>query len=227
MTFPQDNRPKTDGVVALVGNPNTGKSTIFNALTGLKQHTGNWPGKTVSIARGTFRVGAQKYLLVDLPGTYSLRAGSPEEKITRDFLLSGRPHVTVVVADAGRLERNLYLVLQVLEITGKVVVCLNMLDDARRRGICVDVRALEEELGVPVVAAAARQGLGLQELKGKIDALARGEISVCPRRVKYDPDIEEQLAFMSGTRWLALEALLGQQKPGEGSWVERFKYCPV
>lgn len=227
MTFLQDNRVTYDGVVALVGNPNTGKSTIFNALTGLKQHTGNWPGKTVGMARGVFRVGMYKYLLVDLPGTYALRTASLEEKITRDFLLSGGPNVTVVVADACRLERNLYLILQVLEITGKAVVCLNMLDDARRRGICVDVRALEEELGVPVVAAAARSGLGLQELKRKVSALARGEIITCPRRVKYDPDIEEQLASQNGTRWLALEALLGQQKPGEGSFLERFKYCPV
>lgn len=238
MAFLQNNRLELDHVVALVGNPNTGKSTIFNALTGLRQHTGNWPGKTVTLARGTFWVGAQKYTLVDLPGTYSLWASSPEEQVTREFLSSGHQDITVVVADATCLERNLFLVLQVLEITSQVVVCLNLFDEARRKGIYVDLKVLEEELGVPVVATAARQGLGLRELKEKIDALARGKMSTCPRKIKYDPDIEEQLAFVekefstqndnqASTRWLALETLFGCQKLKEGTWVERYKYCPT
>ncbi len=125
-----------DYVVALAGNPNTGKSTVFNALTGLRQHTGNWPGKTVARAEGGFDYGDQmRYKLVDLPGTYSLLSTSLDEEIARDFILFGRPDVTVVVVDATRLERNLNLVLQVLEITDRAVVCLNLMDEARRTGL--------------------------------------------------------------------------------------------
>ena len=140
-----------DYVVALAGNPNTGKSTVFNALTGLRQHTGNWPGKTVTRAEGGFEFGGKRYKLVDLPGTYSLLATSLDEEVARDFILFGQPDVTIVVADAYRLERNLNLVLQVLEITDRVVVCLNLMDEARRHGFQVDDRRLARDLGVPVV----------------------------------------------------------------------------
>ena len=129
-----------DYVVALAGNPNTGKSTIFNALTGLRQHVGNWPGKTVSRAEGGFIYGGSKYKLVDLPGTYSLLSTSADEEIARDFILFGQPTVTVVVLDATRLERNLNLALQILEITDRVVVALNLMDEAERHGISVDAR---------------------------------------------------------------------------------------
>ena len=144
-----------DYVVALAGNPNTGKSTVFNALTGLRQHTGNWPGKTVARAEGGFSVGGQRYKLVDLPGTYSLLSASLDEQIARDFVLFGKPDVTVIVVDATRLERNLNLVLQVLEITDRAVVCLNLIDEARRKGLDVDDRRLARDLGVPVVATSA------------------------------------------------------------------------
>src|SRR6188768_2184239 len=120
------NMERTDYVVALAGNPNTGKSTVFNALTGLRQHTGNWPGKTVTRAEGAFEYSGKRYKIVDLPGSYSLQAGSTDEEVARDFILFGEPDVTLVVVDATRLERNLNLVLQVLEITDRVVVCLNL-----------------------------------------------------------------------------------------------------
>ncbi|MEK6222061.1 MAG: 50S ribosome-binding GTPase, partial [Chloroflexota bacterium] len=138
-----------DYVVALAGNPNTGKSTIFNALTGLRQHTGNWPGKTVSRAEGGFEYADYRYKLVDLPGTLSLLATSLDEEVARDFILFGQPDVTVVVVDANRLERNLNLVLQVLGITSRVVVALNLMDEARRAGTVVDDRRLARDLGVP------------------------------------------------------------------------------
>ncbi len=140
-----------DRVVALAGNPNTGKSTLFNALTGLKQHTGNWPGKTVTRAEGGFQFNAVRYKLVDLPGTYSLLSASHDEEIARDFLLFGTPDCTIVVADATALERNLNLVLQVLEITDKAVLAVNLMDEARRKGIEVDVRSLSRDLGIPAI----------------------------------------------------------------------------
>ena len=142
---------KWDYLIALAGNPNVGKSTVFNELTGLRQHTCNWPGKTVVRAEGAFVHEGKRAKVVDLPGTYSLLAGSADEEIARDFVLFGRPDVTVVVVDATRLERNLNLVLQILEITDRVVVFLNLVDEARRHGIAVDPVKLERELGVPVV----------------------------------------------------------------------------
>ncbi len=147
-----------DYVVALAGNPNTGKSTVFNALTGLRQHTGNWPGKTVTRAEGGFVYAERRYKLVDLPGTYSLLSTSLDEEIARDFILFGQPDVSVIVVDATRLERNLNLVLQVLEITDRAVVCLNLMDEARRHKLQVDERRLARDLGVPVVPTAARHG---------------------------------------------------------------------
>ena len=122
------NLTDTDYIIALAGNPNTGKSTVFNNLTGLRQHTGNWPGKTVSRAEGGFTFNEKNYKIVDLPGTYSLLSTSADEEVSRDFLLFGQPDVTVIVVDATRLERNLNLVLQILELTDRVVLCVNMMD---------------------------------------------------------------------------------------------------
>ena len=164
-------------VIALAGNPNTGKSTVFNNLTGMKQHTGNWPGKTVINARGDYQYRGKRFLLVDLPGTYSLLANSPEEEVARDFLCSGQPLVTVVVVDATCLERNLNLVLQILELTPKVVVCVNLLDEANRKGIKVDLAKLASILGVPVVGTTARNGQGLVELKEKINQVIEQDLS--------------------------------------------------
>jgi ferrous iron transport protein B len=123
-------KPEEDMIIALAGNPNTGKSTVFNSLTGLNQHTGNWTGKTVTTAYGRYKYGQKNFVLVDLPGTYSLLSNSMEEEIARDFICFGNPHATVVVTDATRLERNLNLVLQILEMTNKVVVCVNLMDEA-------------------------------------------------------------------------------------------------
>ena len=139
---------KWDILVALAGNPNVGKSTVFNALTGLRQHTGNWPGKTIVRAEGAFAHRGARVKIVDLPGTYSLQAGSADEEVAREFILFGRPDVTVAVVDATRLERNLNLVLQILDITNRVVVYVNLMDEARRHGIAVDAARLERELGV-------------------------------------------------------------------------------
>ena len=172
-----------DFVVALAGNPNTGKSTVFNALTGLRQHTGNWPGKTVTRAEGGFQYNEQKYKLVDLPGTYSLLSTSTDEEVARDFLLFGRPDVTVIVADANRLERNLNLVLQILEITDKAVLCLNLMDEAKRNNIVIDQRTLARDLGIPVVATSARYNEGVPELIQTISEVANGTIICKPHRL--------------------------------------------
>jgi ferrous iron transport protein B len=213
-----------DYVVALAGNPNTGKSTVFNALTGLHQHTGNWPGKTVSRAEGGFEYGGQRYKIVDLPGTYSLLATSLDEEVARDFILFGQPDVTVVVVDATRLERNLNLVLQVLEITDRAVVCMNLMDEARRHKLSVDDRRLARDLGVPVVPAAARQREGIQELLAAISEVATGAVVGRPYRVKYPSSalkeavdnlaaqIEAAYPNLPNARWVALRLLDGDEK---------------
>jgi ferrous iron transport protein B len=160
-----------DVILALAGNPNTGKSSIFNALTGAKQHVGNWPGKTVERVVGRFEHRGAAFEIVDLPGAYSLNASSPEEIIARDYLVGGEPDGVIVVADAANLERNLYLVIQVLEIGLPTVVVLNMVDIARSRGLTIDPEILSARLSVPVVAAVARSGKGLDALR---DAIAAG-----------------------------------------------------
>lgn len=140
-----------DFTVAFAGNPNVGKSTIFNSLTGMRQHTGNWPGKTVSNASGTFNHMNKSFLLIDLPGTYSLISNSQEEEVARDYICFGKPNVTVVVVDSTCLERNLNLVFQIMEITQNIIVCVNLLDEAKKKNIDIDLKALEKYLGVPVV----------------------------------------------------------------------------
>jgi len=209
-----------DYIVALAGNPNTGKSSVFNAITGLRQHTGNWPGKTVSRAEGGYKFNDRRYKLIDLPGTYSLLSAAQDEEIARDFILFGRPDCTIVVTDATCLERNLNLVLQVLEISDKVVVCVNLMDEARRKGIEVDVRALARDLGVPAVGTVARTGEGLGTLLRTAEDVITGRIQCAPHRLLRDGDlqnavselvplIERAVPGLPNPRWVAMRLLDG------------------
>lgn len=209
-------------VVALAGYPNTGKSTLFNSLTGMRQHTGNWPGKTVASARGIFHHRGKNFTLVDLPGTYSLLANSVEEEVARDFICFAQPDATVVVADATCLERNLNLVLQVLEITGKVIVCVNLIDEAKRKKIQINLEKLSRLLGVPVVGTNARAGQGLPELKEAIFNVALGEIKTEPLRIEYEekfektiallePGLKDKLSRQISIRWVALRLIDGDK----------------
>lgn len=185
-----------DIVIALAGNPNVGKSTVFNALTGMNQHTGNWTGKTVATACGTFTRNGKKYITVDLPGTYSLFTHSVEEEVARDFILSGNADACITVCDATCLERNLNLVLQIIEIMPRTVVCINLMDEARRKKICVDIPALARELGVPVVGTSARSGKGLDELIDAVDSLkSKNPAPLEP--VHYGSGIEEALQILA------------------------------
>ena len=210
---------KWDILVALAGNPNVGKSTVFNALTGLRQHTGNWPGKTIVRAEGAFAHRGSRVKLVDLPGTYSLQAGSADEEVAREFILFGRPDVTVVVVDATRLERNLNLVLQILDITDRVVVYVNLMDEARRHGIAIDAARLERELGVPVVAGSARSAAGIDALLDAAHGIATGRTRTRPFRLaQQSPDVEEAVTSLAeavdevfpgvpSSRWVAQRLL--------------------
>ena len=193
--------------VALAGNPNVGKSTVFNALTGSRQHTGNWSGKTVACAEGRLRGGG--LTLTDLPGTYSLRAHSEEERAAREFLVSGQACAVVLVADAGCLERSLILALQVLEVQKNAILCLNLMDEAAKKGIEIDVAALEQELGIPVIPCAARQGKGLHELEAAIRRAAAGENETHPTAIRYpamDEDLTEEQRDDIATAAAALRA---------------------
>jgi GTP-binding protein len=212
-----------DRVVALAGNPNTGKSTLFNSLTGLKQHTGNWPGKTVARAEGGYQFNSVRYKLVDLPGTYSLLSASQDEEVARDFLLFGQPDCTIVVTDATALERNLNLVMQVLEITDKVVVAVNLMDEARRKGMEVDTRSLSRDLGVPAVPVTARTGEGMSTLLSMVAQVIEGEVETKPRRVEGTaefqraidelvPMIEAYVPGIPNARWVAIRLLDGDAR---------------
>lgn len=212
---------ETDYVLAMAGNPNTGKSTVFNNLTGLKQHTGNWPGKTVSRAEGGFIYNDKRYKVVDLPGTYSLLSTSTDEEVARNFILFGQPDVTVIVVDATRLERNLNLTLQILELTDRAVLCLNLMDEARRNNLEIDVRALSRELGIPVIPASARRRQGMEELLAAIEEVATGKYVCKPHKIKsrsaklnvaiknIAAKLEEEFPGLPNINWVALRLLEG------------------
>ncbi len=217
------NMSEYDYLVALAGNPNTGKSTVFNSLTGLKQHTGNWPGKTVTRAEGGFEYDNSKFKIIDLPGTYSLLSTSKDEEVARNFILFGQPDVTVIVVDATRLERNLNLTLQVLEITDYAVLCLNLMDEAERNNVEVDVRTLSRMLGIPVIPTSARTKEGIDDLLKSIKEVATGEYICKPRRVKkmngkYQKavdalvdDLNKNFPDLKNPRWIAMRLLEGDQ----------------
>lgn len=202
-----------DRVVALAGNPNVGKSTVFNALTHMRQHTGNWPGKTVSNAQGVHTYHQKNYILVDIPGTYSLMAHSQEEEVARDFICFGSADAAIVVCDATCLERNLNLVLQTLEITPNAVVCANLMDEAVKKGIRIDFESLERQLGVKVIPTSARQKQGLEALMQQVEALCSQSEPPHAYQVRYLPAMEEAIAMVIP----AIEPFLQNKLPAR--WV--------
>ena len=207
-----------DQIIALAGNPNVGKSTVFNGLTGMNQHTGNWPGKTVVNAQGQYHHNDTNYIMVDIPGTYSLIANSAEEEVARDFICFGGADAVVVVADATCLERNLNLVLQTMEITDRIVLCVNLMDEAKKKKIKIDLPRLSERLGIPVVGMSARSGKGLDKLMDTVAALTRTEERKNPLRIRYSDEIENAVSLIEpvvenalqgavNSRWVALQLL--------------------
>ena len=208
-------------MIALAGNPNTGKSTVFNYLTGLKQHTGNWPGKTVCTARGDFSHKDINYSLIDLPGTYSLFPLSQEEIVARDFICFGNPDAVIVVCDSTCIERNLNLLFQVMELTDNVILCLNLLDEAKKKGIDINKNKLEKILGIPVVLTAARSGYGMDELKETLNTVVHGNYKFNNKPVYYDDEIESMVNSIKdelyeiipsiNPRWLGLRLIDGDE----------------
>ncbi len=184
---------KNTYTVALAGNPNVGKSTIFNSLTGMHQHTGNWTGKTVANATGKSIINDKEFTFVDIPGTYSIMSNSEEEEIARDYICFGNPDATVIVVDSTCLERNLNLVYQIMEITDNIIVCVNLLDEAKKKKIKIDLKKLENLLGVPVVGTVARDKQTLENLKKTIYKVCEGEIKPYTKTVRYEQEIEENL----------------------------------
>lgn len=182
-------------VVAVAGNPNVGKSTLFNNLTGMNQHTGNWPGKTVGSAQGYCKSEKYTYRLVDIPGTYSLIAHSPEEEVARDYICSGEADAVLVVCDATCLERNLNLALQIINLCQRVVVCVNLLDEAEKKGICINLEKLSKELGVPVVGTVAREKENLDGLLKKLDVCVEMPCRENQEEANTELSTEEQAAF--------------------------------
>ena len=206
---------KQSKTIALCGNPNVGKSTIFNSLTGLKQHTGNWPGKTVSNAKGFFETKKSRYTIVDIPGTYSLFAHSPEEEIARDFICFGNSEKTVIVCDGTNLQRSLPLCLQTLEITNNAILCVNLLDEAKAKNIEIDLEALSKRLSIPVIGTVAKDKKSLKSLISELEKEGNSKTSykvIYPEKIEnaisvLEPILKEKLGEKISPRWLALRLL--------------------
>ncbi len=187
---------KKHHLIALAGNPNTGKSTVFNYLTGMNQHTGNWPGKTVVNARGKFKHKQEEYILVDLPGTYSLFATSEEEVVARDFICFGNPDAVIVVTDATCIERNLNLLFQVMEVHDNVILVINLMDEAKKKNIYINKLRIELELGIPVVLASAKTGIGMNELKDAVSLVVNKKYQYNKMKILYNQGIEEKIEYV-------------------------------
>lgn len=209
---------KNEKIIAVAGNPNVGKSTVFNALTGMKQHTGNWPGKTVANAQGRCKCNDKEFILVDIPGTYSIMSTSEEEEIARDFICFGGADACIVIVDATCMERNLNLVLQILEITKDVVVCVNLMDQAQEKKIHIDLGELSLQLGVPVVGTDARRGKGLENLMEEVYTVTQKERKTYGTKVEYSenieaaitemvPDLESKIGGKLPARWVSIKLL--------------------
>ena len=219
----EDLKQRCDYTLAIAGNPNVGKSTVFNGLTGMHQHTGNWPGKTVSNAAGICEHKNKEFLLVDIPGTYSLMSNSQEEEVARNYICFGNPDATIVILDATCLERNLNLVFQTFEITNNVVVCVNLLDEAKKKGIHIDLEGLSKKLGVPVVGTIARKKKTLKHLMDVVYDVCAGNIVPHPNQITYLPIIEDCLSLVTPEiqtysfidpylyRWIALKLIDGEE----------------
>lgn len=221
----EDLKNKCDFTIAIGGNPNVGKSTIFNALTGMHQHTGNWSGKTVANASGICKYKSKNFLLVDIPGTYSIISNSCEEEIARDYICFGNPNCTIVVLDATRLERNLNLAFQVLEITSNVVICINLLDEAEKKGIHINIDRLSELLGVPVVGTVARKKKTLNKLMEAVYSVCNCSFKTNIQQINYSNIIEECIDIIepeviktlkntnfTNSRWVSLKLLDSNSK---------------
>jgi len=206
--------------IAIAGNPNVGKSTIFNSLTGMNQHTGNWPGKTVENSTGICKYNQKEFLLVDIPGTYSIMSNSEEEEIARDYICFGNPDATVVILDGTCLERNLNLVYQIMEITPNIIVCVNLLDEAKSKGIKIDLELLEDKLGVPVIGTIARKKKTLDNLMRKVEEVCENKNKIEPKKIKYIPIIEDCIKMLNSkvqkmlidkneyiSRWISLKLI--------------------
>ena len=213
---------KYDYTIAIAGNPNVGKSTVFNALTGMHQHTGNWPGKTVENATGICKYKDKTIKLVDIPGTYSIMSNSEEEEIARNYICFGNPDATIIILDATCLQRNLNIVYQIMEITPKVIVCVNLLDEAKKKKIHIDLEQLEKILGVPVVGIVARKKKTLNNLLDKVLMIASNEIITSPNKIEYEEIIEDAINKINEPikytknnylkRWICLKLLDGDEK---------------
>ena len=225
---------KKEITIALAGNPNSGKTTVFNNLTGARQHVGNWPGVTVERKEGSCSYQGYRIKVVDLPGVYSLTAYSPDEVIARNFIVDEKPDAVVDIVDASNLERNLYLAVQILEMGASLIIALNMMDQAESKRYRIDVNALAQEIGAPVVPMVANRNRGTDELLQEIIKVAKHETVVDSFKINYGQEIEDEIAKLEGLishsaiamnyspRWLAVKLLEGDEEV-----INKFKEAKV